>query len=156
MGVQGLLPLLKTHVIASHISKFRGRRVAVDGYAWLHKATYSCCVDLARGTDNNSWIHYCLQFIDMLLSYDVHVTMVFDGADLPAKLATETTRRLSRDAAFQKATELTKQGDHSGARNWYSRCVNVTPLMAAKLIKVLRVHRPRVDVVVAPYEVLIC
>ena len=153
MGVQGLLPLLKSHVVGTHISKFRGRRVAVDGYAWLHKATYSCCVDLARGTENNSWIQYCLQFIDMLLSFDIHVTMVFDGADLQAKLGTETSRRTSRDAAYQKAIELTKQGDHSAARTYYSRCVNVTPLMAAKLIKVLKMNRPRVDVVVAPYEV---
>jgi exonuclease-1 len=152
MGISGLLPLLKACMTERHISELRGKRVAVDGYAWLHKGTYGCCVDLACGKENFSWIKYCLYYIDMLLSFNIHVTMVFDGADLPAKRVTEVERRSKRQQALAQAQQFTRDKDHKSARNWYTRAVDVTPLMAAQFIAVLRDKYPTVNVIVAPYE----
>jgi exonuclease-1 len=152
MGISGLLPLVKPLMRVEHISKFRGKRVAVDGYAWLHKACYSCCVELAQGMPSNAWVTYCLSFVDLLLHHGVHVYMVFDGANLPAKKLTENDRHAKRKAACEKGQELMKKGDKQGARTQFARAVDVTPQMAAHLISVLRQNRSSVDVVVAPYE----
>lgn len=138
MGIQSLLPALKSVVDADlHISAFRGRRVAVDGYAWLHKAIYGCCVELCEGKPSTAWIQYCLGYVDMLIAHEIDVTLVFDGAELPAKQGTETERAQKRANNLSKGREYTANGDHKSARNYYAQAVDVTPRMAAELIQVL-------------------
>ena len=95
MGITGLLPLVKSNISHSHVNEFAGRRVAIDGYAWLHKAKYSCARELCRGEPTDKWVSYVLTQIDMFLCRNVHVTMVFDGADLPAKKVTGMSMCLS-------------------------------------------------------------
>lgn len=46
MGITGLLPFLRGIQREVHVSSFRGRRVAVDAYCWLHKGAYSCATQL--------------------------------------------------------------------------------------------------------------
>ena len=153
MGIQGLLPFIKNSIDNSyHIEKFRGKRVAVDGYAWLHKASYGCCEELCTGTPTKKWIDYCVRLIDMLLFFQIEVTMVFDGADLPAKKATEIERAKNRKTNLEKGMELKSRGDREGSRMYFSRAVNVTPYMAAQLIHYLKMNRQSVKCIVAPYE----
>lgn len=68
MGIQGLLPLLKPVTKSNNIKSYRNKRVAIDGYAWLHKAVYGCCVELATGKNvlnNITGVSYCSFFIIM-------------------------------------------------------------------------------------------
>lgn len=152
MGITGLLPRLQSLMTHCSISKFRGKRVAIDGYMWLHKGIYGCSEDLAIGNVNNAWIKYCLKFIDMLLSFDIYVVMVFDGSNLPQKMETENLRAFKRTKNKDKADSLAAKGQSVAARALYCASVDVTPLMAAKLIKVLKQYRPFVQCIVAPYE----
>ena len=155
MGIAGLLPLLKPVTRSNHISSYRNRRVAVDGYAWLHKAVYGCCMNLTRGIDSHQWIVYCINLIDMLLSFDIEVHMVFDGANLPAKKDTEAVRDASRSVALKTGLLLFGTGsprEMAAAHPYLSKAVDVTPRMAAELILVLRTSRPIVRCTVAPYE----
>jgi exonuclease 1 len=50
MGISGLLPQLKSITRPRHISEYRGRVVAIDGYAWLHRSAYTCSQELVEGT----------------------------------------------------------------------------------------------------------
>ena len=50
MGINGLLPALKSIAVPGHIGQYRGQRVAVDGYSWLHKGAYACSRELCEGT----------------------------------------------------------------------------------------------------------
>ncbi len=152
MGVSGLLPLVKGATTNSHIQDYRGQRVAVDGYAWLHKAVFVCATELAKGQSCPRWITFLLSMVDMLLHHGISVTMVFDGAELPAKRGTESARALKRQVAFDKAQALEKLGKASEAYQFYCQSVDVSPRMAAEFIQVLRAKRPQVDVLVAPYE----
>lgn len=79
MGIQGLWPLLKDYIRPGHVGEYRGRRVAVDTYVWLHRAVYGCCVELARGEPSDKWLKYCIEMIDSLLAHDISVYLVFDG-----------------------------------------------------------------------------
>jgi exonuclease-1 len=67
MGIQGLLPLLKSIHVNTNISAFTGRTqvtysvffldltghflrsLAVDGYVWLHRGAYACAAQLVKG-----------------------------------------------------------------------------------------------------------
>lgn len=144
MGIAGLLPLLKPVTRTNHVRSYRNKTVAIDGYAWLHKAVYGCCIELATGQESDKWISYCINLIDMLLSHEIIVHMVFDGANLPAKQITETARAANRDAALKKGLELL-HSRNKDARSYLSRAIDITPRMAAKLIKQLRESRPEVD-----------
>lgn len=50
MGIQGLLPTLKSITTTIHVSKYSGKRIAIDAYSWLHKGAYSCSRELCEGT----------------------------------------------------------------------------------------------------------
>ena len=81
--------------------------------------------------------------------------MVFDGANLPAKNMTEVTRAAKRAAALSTGLQLlaSQNADKmAAARSYLSNAVDVTPYMAALLIKILRLTRPTVQCTVAPYE----
>ena len=49
MGIQGLLPVLRSISRSVHVSSYAGKRVAVDAYGWLHKAAYGCSMELCEG-----------------------------------------------------------------------------------------------------------
>ena len=49
MGIQGLLPLLKSIMLPIHMKELRGCCVAVDTYSWLHKGALSCSAELCKG-----------------------------------------------------------------------------------------------------------
>jgi exonuclease-1 len=49
MGIQGLLPVLKHIQSEVHLSKYRGERVGVDAYVWLHRGAFGCAFELATG-----------------------------------------------------------------------------------------------------------
>lgn len=152
MGIQGLLPLLKPVMTPCHISSFRRQRVAVDGYAWLHRSAYSCTQELALKESSSKWINFCIRLLDMLLEHDIHVVLVFDGANLPAKSKTDANRHSSRVSNLQQALEHHQQGNAAQARSHFARSVSITPRMAAQFIAIVRQHRPQVECIVAPFE----
>ncbi len=49
MGIQGLLPQLKSITAKAHVSKFRGKRAAVDAYVLLHRGAYTCAREIVEG-----------------------------------------------------------------------------------------------------------
>ena len=49
MGVSGLLQLLQPATVGVHVAAYKGKRVAVDAYCWLHKGAYACAYELAIG-----------------------------------------------------------------------------------------------------------
>ena len=58
MGIQGLLPFVDSIGEDAHLSRFRGQRVAIDGYFWLHKAAKCCPLEMARGMVTDKYVNY--------------------------------------------------------------------------------------------------
>ena len=50
MGIQGLLPCLRSVTRPIDISELRGQAVAVDSYVWLHRGLITCARELCEGT----------------------------------------------------------------------------------------------------------
>jgi exonuclease-1 len=49
MGIQGLLPALKSIMTPGHIRDHAGKGAALDTYYFLRKAAYTCCKDICEG-----------------------------------------------------------------------------------------------------------
>jgi exonuclease-1 len=77
-----------------------------------------------------------MQRVRLLRHYGIRPYIVFDGGPLPAKRGTEEERTRRRTENLACANELMARGKHSQAREYYSKCVDVTPEMAFQLIKV--------------------
>nr|AAM98196.1 exonuclease, putative [Arabidopsis thaliana] len=150
MGIQGLLPLLKSIMVPIHIKELEGCIVAVDTYSWLHKGALSCSRELCKGLPTKRHIQYCMHRVNLLRHHGVKPIMVFDGGPLPMKLEQENKRARSRKENLARALEHEANGNSSAAYECYSKAVDISPSIAHELIQVLR--QENVDYVVAPYE----
>ncbi|EGO03709.1 hypothetical protein SERLA73DRAFT_101960 [Serpula lacrymans var. lacrymans S7.3] len=150
MGISGLLPSLKSIQINKHLSEFSGQTLAVDAYVWLHRGIFTCPTELATGKTTTKYVDYAMHRVRLLRHHKIQPYIVFDGGPLPAKKGTEAERKQRRDENLAKANALAVQGKHTQAREYYVKCVDVTPQMAFQLIKALRAEG--VPYVVAPYE----
>ena len=63
MGIQGLLPVLKTITRRVHVSAYSGQTVAVDAYCWLHKGAYTCSKEICE--DGRADKYACLLCLPM-------------------------------------------------------------------------------------------
>lgn len=53
MGVQGLLPMLKSVMDQVNIAKYRGKIAGIDASGWLYKGCYSCAQDIVEGKETD-------------------------------------------------------------------------------------------------------
>ncbi|KAF9233187.1 PIN domain-like protein [Melanogaster broomeanus] len=144
MGISGLLPLLKSIQVNKHFT------LAVDAYVWLHRGVIACATEVATGKKTTKYVDYVMHRVRLLRHHNIQPYVVLDGGPLPAKKRTESERKQRREENLAKANALAAQGKHSQARDFYVKCVDVTPQMAYQLIKALRTEG--VQHVVAPYE----
>lgn len=145
-----MLPVLKPITERVNVSTFRGRRVGVDGFAWLHRGGYACALELATGAPTSGYLTHFLHRVNLLLHHGVVPVVVFDGAPLPMKADTNAERRASRAEARRAGEAALAVGDRRAATEYFQRCVTVTPEMVAAVMGALRPLG--VDAMVAPYE----
>ena len=138
MGIQGLLPLLKSITHETSLEHLRGKTVAIDTLCWLHRGIYSCTQQLALGQPTKAYVKFCESMLDLLLHFGIIPYFVFDGSYLPAKREKEEERRANRETALREGRAAHAAGDAAGAQTAFARAVDVTPQMAYEFIIVLR------------------
>ncbi|KAC9404459.1 hypothetical protein E3N88_45898 [Mikania micrantha] len=147
MGIQGLLPLLKSIMVPIHIKDLEGCSVAVDTYSWLHKGALSCSKELCKSQPTSKHINYCMHRVNLLRHYGVKPILVFDGGPLPMKNEQEIKRARSRKENLARAIEHESCGNESAAYECYQKAVDISPAIAYELIQA-----KSISYVVAPYE----
>ncbi|KAH0457794.1 hypothetical protein IEQ34_013109 [Dendrobium chrysotoxum] len=150
MGIQGLLPQLRSIMQPIHVQDLRGQTVAVDTYSWLHKGAIYCSLQLCKGIPTTKHINYCMHRVKLLQHHGVKPILVFDGGFLPMKKDQETKRARKRKENLERAMEHEAAGNSVAAFDCYQKAVDISPSIAFELIKVLK--QEKVDYVVAPYE----
>ncbi|XP_022715682.1 exonuclease 1 [Durio zibethinus] len=150
MGIQGLLPLLKSIMVPIHIKDLEGCSVAIDTYSWLHKGALSCSTELCKGLPTSRHIEYCMHRVNLLRHYGVKPVLVFDGGLLPMKIEQENKRARARKENLARAVEHESCGNSTAAYECYQKAVDISPSIAHELIMVLK--QENVCYVVAPYE----
>ncbi|TVY43986.1 Exodeoxyribonuclease [Lachnellula occidentalis] len=150
MGIQGLLPLLKSIHKPCNLKKFEGKTLAVDAYGWLHRGTVACAMELAKGQPTRKFVDFAMHRVRMLQHFGVIPFLIFDGDYLPSKAATELDREKRREESKRKGQELLNAGKPSQAYLEFQKAVDVTPEMARQLIDELKENG--IQYIVAPYE----
>ncbi|CEP62317.1 exonuclease 1 LALA0_S05e02872g [Lachancea lanzarotensis] len=151
MGIQGLLPQLKPIQQPVTLSRYDGQTLAIDGYAWLHRAAHSCAEELALGLPTTRYLEYFAKRLQMLRGrFHINPYVVFDGDALMVKGDTEVKRRQKREENRAKALQLWHSGDKRQAFEFFQKCVDVTPEMAKCIIDYCKVQS--IQYVVAPFE----
>ncbi|CAJ2509221.1 Uu.00g142470.m01.CDS01 [Anthostomella pinea] len=150
MGIQGLLPLLKSIHRPTELKKFSGETLGVDAYGWLHRGATACAIELAEGKPTRKYVNFVMNRVRMAKHFGVTPYMVFDGDYLPSKGLTEDSRNKSREEHKKAGLEFLKAGKPSQAHLELQKAIDVTPEMARHLIEELK--RADIPYVVAPYE----
>ncbi|KAI1385731.1 uncharacterized protein F4822DRAFT_414017 [Hypoxylon trugodes] len=150
MGIQGLLPLLKSIQRPTELKKYSGETFGVDAYGWLHRGAVPCAIELAQGKPTRKYVDFAMNRVRMLKHFGITPYLVFDGGFLPSKASTEASREKRREECKKAGLELLKAGKPSQAHAELQKAVDITPEMARHLIEELK--KAGVPYVVAPYE----
>ncbi|GAB7351367.1 hypothetical protein MBLNU459_g2050t1 [Dothideomycetes sp. NU459] len=150
MGIQGLLPLLKSIHKPCSLKSFAGQTIGVDAYGWLHRGTIACAVELAQDKPTTKWLDFVMNRVRMLVHFGVKPYLVFDGDYLPSKAGTEKERASRRRESRKNGLEMLRLGRTSQAQLELQKSIDVTPVMARQLIEELK--KLGIAYVVAPYE----
>lgn len=150
MGIQNLLQVLKNVTKDVPISVLKGKRVAVDGYYWLHRGAYACSRELCTGIPTDKHINFCVKMVGILQCYNITPVIVFDGSPLPSKQGEEEDREANRKKSLMQAREAQMAGKFLEANKFYAGAVDITPQMAFRFIEHLR--HMGVEYIVAPFE----
>lgn len=149
MGIQGLLPLLKSCTTDVNIDSYRNHTVAIDAYCWLHRAAYMNTVDIINN-DTVQCIRWCTDRIKLLLNNNIRPILVFDGCQLPNKHITESIRLQQRIDSKLLGAELLANGDKLNGYKQLSKSIDITAQHARQLID--RCIAMDIEYIVAPYE----
>ncbi|CCH58749.1 hypothetical protein TBLA_0A09650 [Henningerozyma blattae CBS 6284] len=150
MGISGLLPQLKTIQNPVSLRRYEGQTLAIDGYAWLHRAAFSCAYELAMDIPTDRYLQFFIKKFSMLRTFNIEPYLVFDGDSLPVKKNTEKKRRTKRDDSKEIAIRLWNAGEKRNAMDYFQKSVSITPEMAKCIIDYCKNNHIRY--IVAPFE----
>ncbi|SCW01242.1 LAFE_0D08262g1_1 [Lachancea fermentati] len=151
MGIQGLLPQLKSIQQPVSLHRYSGQTLAIDGYAWLHRAAHSCAMELALGRSTDKYLQFFIKRLSMLrATFKVEPYLIFDGDSINVKKDTERKRRQKRDENKEKGLELWKSGDNRQSYEYFQKSVDITPEMAKCIMEYCQSQN--IKYLVAPFE----
>ena len=102
MGISELLVTLKQIKTEKHISAFKGQKIAVDIYVWIYKSFYSYArlkftgsfeEDKAKIDNDQSYLYYLKNRLNLLLENQITPLIVFDSARPKIKAETIGSKR---------------------------------------------------------------
>lgn len=155
MGIHGLLEILSPFFIQKKLSDFSGKTIGIDGYTWLYSALHNL-----KYSKNNSLmsqelitakiINFFKEKIYFMQLINVTPYFVFDGADLPVKENTNSSRKATKLKKSELFKEYLLNKNYKEANYTLLYSLDVSPLLAKKVIDFLK--KQNVKFIVAPYE----
>lgn len=142
--------MLKSIQKPTHLRNFSGKTIGVDAYGWLHRATFTCALELAQDKPTRKYVDFFMNRVRMLVHFGVKPYLVFDGDHLPSKGHTENDRAARRKECRRAGLQLLQAGKTALALQELQKAIDVTPLMAREIIEELKAAG--IPYVVAPYE----
>lgn len=114
MGIKDLNPFLKSHCPGAFITlrteDFRGKRIAIDAYYWLHNTMSVAAKKIISGSIDppqresivRAWLDQATEFLRSWISKGITPVVIFDGDVLPDKLACTGKRKEKRGTIHEK------------------------------------------------------
>lgn len=150
MGIKGLLPLLAPVSKRYHLGSFAGLKVAIDGFVWLHRVSFRYPVEIIKDPSTKVILPYIMSRINAIRKCGLTPIVVFDGQALPAKLITNSQRKVERQENLKIAQQLEREKRLPEAFTYYQKAVSITSATVFTWIKELR--SAKIEYIVSPYE----
>lgn len=150
MGITGLLPMVKDSIRSKHIKNYSGKKIGIDGHAWIHTVLPMIASELYYGKPTDRHLTILLSKIRSLQDYNIIPIFVFDGDYLSSKEKTFVERRESREKARQEVENCLKQKDFTRAKELMKRCVQITAGIINSIIQMLKINK--IEFFISPYE----
>ena len=150
MGINGLLPLLKNIENKKHLTEFKGKKVAIDGFVWLHKSASHHSVEFVKNPTTEVFLPYLMRKIKNFQEIGIIPIIIFDGQSLPSKFITNEKRHKERKEAFEHAIKLESLGKPVDAEVFFKRSIEITSKSVFVWIKELQ--KLGIEYYVSPYE----
>ena len=110
MGISNLLKILESIQTSRHLSYYKGKRIAVDGYCWLHKSIYLLSEQIFHNPHSKRYLRYLNKRVDQLLRFNITPVIVFDGDKLQMKKIEEEERQKRRNEVTMESLKLIRKG----------------------------------------------
>ena len=149
MGINGLLKALESIAIDRHLSYYRNKKMAVDGYCWLHKSVYLMSNEIITNPQSKKYLIYLEKRLEQLLSYNIVPVIIFDGDKLPMKKIEEDERQKHRNEVTKQGKTLLNQGLVKEAQAKMIEGLDINPQMAYEFIQELK--KKKIEYYVALY-----
>lgn len=150
MGISGLFKMFKESIKRTHIEKYSGMKVAIDGHSWIHKIIPSIATELYNNTPTDVHVKMFISRARELISIGITPVFVFDGDPLETKQKTVDERKKRREIVMQEIEDALAKNDLCRARFLMPRCVKVTPYVLHTILLALR--KNHIEYFVSPYE----
>ncbi|EAY14196.1 XPG I-region family protein [Trichomonas vaginalis G3] len=150
MGINGLLPIIQPAGRRVHLTEFKGKRIAIDGFVWLHKAAFKYPRQVIKDPSTKLLLPYLMSKVNGIINCGIKPIIIFDGQNLPSKQITTEKRKQEREQALEKARYFEQIGNNAEAFKNYQKAVAITPETVHTWIQELQ--RNAVEYFVAPYE----
>ena len=150
MGISNLLKILESIQTSRHLSYYKGKKVAVDGYCWLHKSIYLLSEQIFHNPHSKRYLKYLNKRVDQLLRFNIIPIIVFDGDKLQMKKIEEEERQKRRNEVTMESLKLIRKGKEKEAQTKRLEGIDINPQMPYEYIKLLK--QKNVEYYVAPYE----
>ena len=150
MGISNLLKILESIQTSRHLSYYKGKKVAVDGYCWLHKSIYLISEQIFHNPHSKRYIKYLNKRVEQLLRFNIIPIIVFDGDKLQMKKIEEEERQKRRNEVTMESLKLIRKGMEKEAQSKRLEGIDINPQMAYEFIKLLK--QKGIEYYVAPYE----
>lgn len=145
-----MLKAFEAAAVTRHLSYYKGKRMAVDGYCWLHKSVLLLTNEILDNPNSKKYLGYLVRRLEHLLQFNIIPVLVFDGDKLPMKKLAEQEREKHRDEVRNYAITLLNQGLLKEAQAKMTEAYDINPVMAYEFIKELK--KRNIEYYVAPYE----
>lgn len=110
MGIKGLLKTLKPIENKTHLKNFKGKKMGIDTYCWLHKSAHIFGEYLADNPDDKKYLIILKKLLFLLLKYEIIPIFVFDGNKIRIKNAEEDKREYKREMIKNEINLLNSYG----------------------------------------------
>ena len=131
------------------LSTFKGMRVAIDGFTWLHRAACICAKDFYHNPRCKGILTFCVRRIQKIRACGLTPIFVLDGRPLPSKKGTDASRREKREAMAARIEEMERAGEDP-PNSYFQQAVAIQWETIEPLLNTL--SGLRVPYVIAPYE----
>jgi exonuclease 1 len=118
--------------------------------SWLYKGCYRCAYEHCQNIENNAFLYYIFEMLEILSYYGIKPILVFDGRYVGKKDETIEKRKKMKEENKQKGLELLEKGNEEEARKYLSRCIVIDEGIITLTMRAMMTKG--IEFMVAPYE----